>query len=559
MKYLITSALPYINGIKHLGNLVGCLLPSDVYAKYLRLKGEEVLYVCGTDEHGTPAEIAAKKEGITVEEYCKKWHNIQKDLVEKFGVECNYFGRTSDEENIELTQYFAEKLKENGFIEERTTKQVFSVDDNMYLADRYIEGTCPKCGSNRARGDQCDACGTLLDPTDLINPYSVISKSHNLEIRETKHLFLKQSLFVEDLKKWIENDCKDWPDVVKTIALDWLNSRGLEDRCITRDLKWGVPVKGWEGLENKVFYVWFDAPIAYLSMSKKWSELQGQKDKWKEFWYDTKDVKYMQFMGKDNVPFHAINFPVTILGSKEPWKLVDYIKGVYWLNYYNDKFSTSRHYGIFMNDALETYPADYWRYYLMSRIPENKDANFTWEDFAELINKDLADVLGNFINRVFAMIGKNFENYDDVLTYKNFNELDLKYIQKLKDLVKEYNGNFDKIELRKTANTLRNCWALGNEYITETQPWTLKNDKERLATVLNTAMIFMSVYSIISEPFITNTARNLQKALNIENFHDIIEGNFDNFKISNISKPETFFKKITDEEVEENKNKFGYK
>lgn len=559
MKYLITSALPYINGIKHLGTLTGCLLPADVYSKFLRLRGEEVLFICGTDEHGTPAEIGARKDDITPREYCDKWHNIQKDLVEKFGITCDYFGRTSDEENIELTQYFAEKLKENGFIEEKTIKQVFSVDDNMFLADRYIEGTCPKCGSNRARGDQCDNCGALLDPTDLIDPYSSVFGSHNLEVRETKHLYLKQSLFVEDLKNWVENN-KEWPEVVKTIALDWLNSRGLEDRCITRDLKWGVPVNGWEGLENKVFYVWFDAPIAYLSISKKWSKLNPDKKDWKEFWYNAKDTKYIEFMGKDNVPFHTINFPITILGTKEPWKLVDYVKGLYWLNYYNDKFSTSRNYGVFMNDALEIYPADYWRYYLMARIPENKDSNFTWEDFADVINKDLADVFGNFINRTFAMISKNFENYDDILMYKNFNSIDLEYQKKLKSLLEEYNKSFESFELRKAINILRNCWALGNEYITETQPWTLKNDKERLAIVLNNALLFVAVYSWISEPFISNTAKNLQKALNINDcFREILKGDFDKIEIKNIVKPEIFFSKITEEDIEKYKNKFGYK
>lgn len=559
MKYLITSALPYINGVKHLGTLVGCLLPADVYAKFLRLMGEEVLFISGTDEHGTPAEIASKKENLSVEEYCDKWHKIQKDLVEGFGITCDYFGRTSDKENEELTLHFAKKLKENGFLEERTIKQVFSIDDNMFLADRYIEGTCPKCGSNRARGDQCDDCGALLDPTDLINPYSTISGSHNLEVRETKHLYLKQSLFVDELKTWVKNN-KNWPDVVKTIALDWLDSRGLEDRCITRDLKWGIKVKDWEGLEDKVFYVWFDAPIAYLSMSEKWSKLNPNKTNWKEYWYDAKDVKYIQFMGKDNVPFHAINFPITILGSREPWKLVDYIKGLYWLNYYEDKFSTSRHYGIFMDDALKLYPSDYWRYYLMARVPENKDSNFTWEDFADVINKDLADVLGNFINRSFTLINKNFSDVNEITSHNNFEKIDLDYREKLANLLKEYKQSFENFELRKATNTLRACWALGNEYITETQPWTLKENKERLATIFNNILLFLGVYAEISMPIIPDISKKLKEALKLEaNFKEILNGNFNNVKINSIQKPDIFIQKITEEKVTEFKEKFGGK
>ncbi len=557
MKYLITSALPYINGVKHLGTLIGCLLPADVYARFLRLNGNEVLFISGTDEHGTPAEIAAKKENITVEEYCDKWYKIQKNLVDGFDISCDYFGRTSDEENEELTLYFAKRLKENGFLEERTIKQIYSIDDNMSLADRYIEGTCPKCGSNRARGDQCDNCGALLDPTDLIDPYSTISGSHNLEVRETKHLYLKQSMFVDELKKWVK-DNKDWPDVVKTIALDWLESRGLEDRCITRDLKWGIKVKDWKDLEDKVFYVWFDAPIGYLSMSKKWSRLNPQKTDWKEFWYNAQDVKYIQFMGKDNVPFHAINFPITILGSREPWKLVDYIKGLYWLNYYNDKFSTSRHYGIFMDEALKLYPSDYWRYYLMSRIPENKDSNFTWEDFADVINKDLADVLGNFINRSFTMINKNFSNVSEIINSNNFEKIDLDYRDKLTSLLSEYKKSFETLELRKAVSSLRACWCLGNEYISEVQPWTIKEDKNRLATIFNNILLFMAVYTVISEPIIPEISAKLYFSLNLSaNFSEIVNGKFSSIVINSVKKPDIFIQKITDEKIIEFKNKFG--
>ncbi len=560
MKYLITSGIPYVNGVKHLGNLVGSMLPADVYAKYLRAKGENVLFICGTDEHGTPAELAARKANVTPKEYCDKWHKIQKDLCEAFGIEFNYFGRTSDPENHELTQYFAKKLKENGFIEERTIKQIFSIDDNMFLADRYIEGICPKCGSNRARGDQCDACNALLDPTDLINPYSSISKSHNLEIRETRHLYLKQSLFITKLKEWTQSHI-EWPDVVKTIAADWLESRGLEDRCITRDLKWGIPVLDWPGLENKVFYVWFDAPIGYISISKKWSKLNPDAINWKEFWYNTKDTKYIQFIGKDNIPFHTINFPITLMGTNEQWKLVDYIKGVHWLNYYNDKFSTSRHYGIFMDDALKLYPSDYWRYYLMSRIPENKDSNFTWEDFADVINKDLANVLGNFINRIFALINKYFKENLGILSYTNFTTLDQTYRNKLYELVKQYCAVFEQMEFRKAITSLRQAWVLGNEYIAVTEPWTLKNNIERLGTILNNAVHCLAIYGILSEPFIPTTSRAIQHALGLNeiDIRNVYKQKFEILSIKTLDKPQVFFEKISNEDIENYKIQFGGK
>ena len=333
-RILITSALPYINGIKHLGNLVGSQLPSDVYARYMRLRGHEVLHICATDEHGTPAEIAAAKAGKPVAEFCAEMWQVQKDLADGFRLAFDHYGRSSSKRNHELTQHLAGKLYDAGLISEVSEKMVYSNFDGRFLPDRYIEGTCPNCGYDSARGDQCENCTKQLDPTDLLEPRSAISGSTDLEVRETKHLFLRQSELRDRLDKWIDSQ-NGWPILTTSIAKKWLHDGdGLQDRGITRDLDWGIPVKrgieDWPGMEGKVFYVWFDAPIEYISATAEWADATGQNDAaWERWWRDDKgaeDVKYVQFMGKDNVPFHTLSFPATLIGSGEPWKLVNYIK-----------------------------------------------------------------------------------------------------------------------------------------------------------------------------------------------------------------------------------------
>ena len=349
-RHLITSALPYINGVKHLGNLVGSMLPADVYARHQRLRGHDVLFICATDEHGTPAELAAAAAGLSVADYCAEQHEIQADLARRYGLSFDHFGRSSSTQNAELTRHMAEKLREHGMVEERVTDQVYSLDDERFLPDRYIIGTCPYCGYERANGDQCENCARLLEPSDLINPRSAISGSTRLEVRATRHLFIRQSLMADRVREWI-NSHDDWPILVSSIARNWLNV-GLEDRSITRDLKWGIPV-GWPGFENKVFYVWFDAPIEYIGATKEWADIDPAARDWRSWWFDAPDVRYTEFLGKDNIPFHTINFPITLMGTGEPWKLVDYVKGFNYLTYYGGKFSTSQKRGIFMDAALE--------------------------------------------------------------------------------------------------------------------------------------------------------------------------------------------------------------
>ncbi len=350
MRYLVTSATPYINGTKHLGNLVGSLLPADVYTRFLRQQGNEVLFICATDDHGTPAELAALAEGTDVAEYCKKQHDIQKAIYKEFGLSFDYFGRSSSKDNHELTQHFYKKLDENGFIEEKEIVQIYSHEDKRFLPDRYIEGTCPRCKYESARGDQCENCTSVLNPTDLLHPRSAISGSTDLERRETKHLFLKLTKLAPEIRKWVELH-EEWPKLTSSIALKWLNE-GLKDRCITRDLDWGVPVPR-PGFEGKVFYVWFDAPIAYVSSTQTWAAQGSDKNAWKKWWLKGDEVQYTQFMAKDNIPFHTVFWPSVILGTREDWKLADYIKGFNWLTYYGGKFSTSRKHGVFTDQALK--------------------------------------------------------------------------------------------------------------------------------------------------------------------------------------------------------------
>jgi methionyl-tRNA synthetase len=516
-RQLITSALPYINGIKHLGNMVGSMLPADVYARYLRLRGDEVLYICATDEHGTPAELAAKEAGLPVAEFCAQQHEVQKAIYDGFGLSFDYFGRSSSPQNRETTQTIARQLHANGFIEERAIRQVYSIEDGRFLPDRYIVGTCPHCGYDRARGDQCENCTRVLDPTDLINPRSAISGSSELEVRETKHLFLLQSKLADEVEAWVDENGKEWPVLASSIARKWL-TEGLHDRAITRDLEWGVPVPAdtWPELaaEGKVFYVWFDAPIEYIGATREWADAApaGENRDWKSWWYQADDtVRYTQFMGKDNVPFHSVMFPATQLGTRDAWKKVDYLKPFNWLNYYGGKFSTSQQRGIFTDAALEILPADYWRYFLMANAPESDDTNFTWELFASSVNKDLADTLGNFVNRVLSFSRKRFG--DEVPAGRGAGEAEQRLGEQTAELLAEYQAQLDALQFRKAAQALRALWSAGNSYLETKAPWLeAKTDLDGAALTLRTAMNLIHLYAVVSAPFIPSSSAAMRAA-----------------------------------------------
>jgi len=524
-RILITSALPYINGVKHLGNLAGSMLPADVYARAMRLMGHEVLYICATDEHGTPAELAAQDAGIEVADYCAQMHDAQKQAGAMFNLSFDYFGRSSAPSNHALTQHFAQLLEEKGLIEERVSQQVYSKADARFLPDRYVEGTCPNCDFEAARGDQCDNCGKLLDPVDLINPYSAVSGSRDVEIRETNHLYLKQSVMSDKLRSWVKA-AEGWPPLATSIALKWLDE-GLRDRAITRDLKWGIPVtdaagKPRKGFEGKVFYVWFDAPIEYIAATQDWAaqdHVEAAGDNWERWWRTDKgadDVQYVQFMGKDNVAFHTLSFPTTILGSGEPWKLVDRLKAFNWVTWYGGKFSTSGRRGVFMDQALDIAPADCWRWHLMANAPEGSDAAFTWEEFQSSINSDLANVLGNFVNRIAKYTESKFDG--QVPDGGASGEAEAWLISALQERLPALLDYYNNREFRKAMAETRAIWAAGNEYLTLAAPWThYKTDVDQAAIGVRTGLNLAALFAIIAQPIIPDTAGKILDSLNIPN------------------------------------------
>ena len=564
-RHLITSAIPYINGIKHLGNLVGSQLPADLFARYQRARGNEVLFLCATDEHGTPAELAAAKAGKPVAEYCAEMWEVQSEIADGFGLSFDHFGRSSSDENKSLTQHFAAKLDEAGLIREVSETQMYSHADGRFLPDRYIEGTCPSCGFDSARGDQCDNCTKQLDPVDLINPHSTVSGSTELEMRETKHLYLRQSAMKDKLEEWIDTR-EGWPVLTTSIAKKWLNDGdGLQDRGITRDLDWGVPVmKGgepWPGMEGKVFYVWFDAPIEYIACSQEWVNA-GKGEDWQRWWRTDKgaeDVTYTQFMGKDNVPFHTLSFPATILGSGEPWKLVDYIKSFNYLNYDGGQFSTSRGRGVFMDQALKILPADYWRWWLLSNVPETSDSEFTWDNFQAGVNKDLADVLGNFVSRITKFCRSKFG--EAVPEGGEYGEQEEALIADLTAKLRAYEQFMEDKEVRKGAQELRGIWVAGNEYLQSAAPWsTFKENPEKAAAQVRLALNLIRLYAVLSAPFIPGTSRKMLDAMQTQNDAwptDVAVALGELEPGHAFTVPDVLFSKITDDQREEWQERFA--
>jgi methionyl-tRNA synthetase len=567
-RVLITSALPYINGIKHLGNLVGSMLTADVFARFQRARGVETLFVCATDEHGSTTELAALEAGQDVVTFCAEQHAAQAVVCARFGLSWDHFGRSSNRPNHELTQHFARQLWKNGHLELRTTKQVYSKTDKRFLSDRYVIGTCPHCGYPSARGDQCENCTRVLDPADLIDPRSAISGSSDLEIRDSTHLFLKQSQFVPQLREWIASKT-DWPVLVTSIANKWLDE-GLHDRGITRDVEWGVPVPDdiADGkLRGKVFYVWFDAPIEYIGATREWAEANKKGDAWKRWWFgeEAKDVTYYQFMGKDNIPFHTVGFPVTLFGSGEPWKLVDRLKGFNYINYYGGKFSTSQKRGVFMDTALEILPADYWRYYLIANAPEGSDSNFTWDHFASVVNKDLADVLGNFVNRITRFCASRFEGR--VPEEGAYGAEEHALVEELERRVRAYTEHFEAIEFRKAAAELRAIWVAGNEYLTRSAPWTaIKTDRARAAAAVRMGLNLVHIFAHLTWPIMPAIARTIHETIQpVAGGSNIIPWpssamaeELDQLEAGQpISPPAVLFAKITDEQIAEWTERFG--
>lgn len=498
-KYLITSALPYVNGSLHLGHLIGCWLPSDVYARFCRAMGRDVLYICGADEHGTPAIVGAASEGIPVLEYNNKYLEKHLKAVSDFNLSFDRYGRTHTDLQEKLIHELFNCLDKQGLIEERETIQPFSIDDDMFLADRQLVGTCPKCGYDKARGDQCDKCSATYEASELINPHSTISGSSNIEMRKTKNLFFLASKVQNKWKQWLQEHSEKWSKTAKAIANGWANDQ-LLDTSITRDLKWGIPVNK-PGYENKVFYVWFDAPWGYVSIS------QAATDKWAQWWKND-ETFYAQFMGKDNVKFHSIFFPEQELAMNDNWKTVDMLKAMNFLNFEGGKFSKSEKRGIFLDTAISIAPADLWRYTLLSSAPETDDSDFSIRRFADIVNKDLNGMLGNFVSRVCKLTDKNFTNF-----VPSGDEIDAQLKQNVDEKLTQLTQALEKCEFREAISYLRELYAIGNEYMTIYEPWALvkRGETDKAKCVLNNCFQLIDLYSRISAPFIPDTAIKMQK------------------------------------------------
>ena len=568
-RILITSALPYINGVKHLGNLAGSMLPADVYARVMRLLGHEVLYICATDEHGTPAELAAAEANMAVADYCALMHEKQREAGAAFDLSYDWFGRSSSAATGRLTQQFSATLEQNGLIEARMSKQVYSNTDDRYLPDRYVEGTCPNCAFEKARGDQCNNCGKLLDPIDLIDPYSVVSGSHDVEIRETEHLYLRQSEMSDTLRRWVEAQIS-WPPLATSIALKWLDE-GLRDRSITRDLDWGIPVVNANGnprtgFDGKVYYVWFDAPIAYIGATQDWAADNGGD--WERWWRTDQgadDVTYVQFMGKDNVAFHTLSFPTTLMGANlgeegEPWKLVDTLKAFNWVTWYGGKFSTSNRRGVFMDQAIDLAPSDCWRWHLMANAPESSDTAFTWEEFQASVNSDLANVLGNFVNRITKYTISKFDGMVPDGGVPGGHEDWI--IDEVSTRLPQMIAHFEAREFRKALGGMRALWAAGNEYLTRAAPWTHYNrDVDQAAVGVRMGLNLVSLFGIIAQPIIPRAAKSILDALNIPEQHRgwlSFDGWANGLPVGMpVTAPDVLFAKIEDVDVDAWTELFG--
>ncbi|MFA6064548.1 MAG: methionine--tRNA ligase [archaeon] len=545
-KILVTSALPYVNNVPHLGNLIGSVLSADAFSRFMRIDGNEVLFVLGTDEHGTTAEVKALEEGVTPRQLVDKYFIIHKSIYDWFLTSYDCLGRTSSKENAEITQHIFKKLYENGLITEHTITQLYSEKSKKFLSDRFVEGECPYCHASGARGDQCDACGKLLEPIELINPISKIDGTKPV-MKETKHLYIDLPKIEPDLRTWYDTTKKKWSDVAVNITDQWLK-QGLKERCITRDLEWGVkiPLAGWE---NKVFYSWFDAPIGYIGIT-----IENKPDTWKNWWMN-KDVNLYQFMGKDNVPFHAIMFPAFLIGTKENYKLVDYLASTDYLNYEDKKFSKSKSTGVFGDSAKETGIAvDIWRYYLFRIRPESGDSAFEWNDFMIKVNNELVGNFGNFVNRVISLD----EKYNELKkAKKNSNTL----IEKIKPMVKDYQELFKQVKIKDALMKANEISSVGNKYLQDTAPWTLsKTDMPAALSIIAECIDLCKILAVLYHPFTPVASEKIWLMLNESNplVETGIEGSFKEIEEGRQLKKEgILFEKLEEKKMAELKEKFA--
>ena len=539
-RYLVTSALPYANGPIHIGHLAGVYIPSDIYTRYLRMKGVDVISICGSDEHGIPITLKARKEGVTPQEIVDKYHSINKKAFEDFGIAFDIYSRTSNKVHYETASEFFRTLYDKGEFTEKTSEQYYDEEAGCFLADRYIMGTCPHCGNENAYGDQCEKCGTSLSPEDLINPHSTVSGSKPV-LRETLHWYLPLDKYEPWLKKWILEDHKEWKVNVYGQCKSWLD-QGLHPRAVSRDLDWGVPVPV-EGAKGKVLYVWFDAPIGYISATK---ELTPD---WEKYWKD-KETKMVHFIGKDNIVFHCIVFPA-MLKAEGSYILPENVPANEFLNLENDKISTSRNWAVWLHEYLEDFPGkqDILRYSLCANAPETKDNDFTWKDFQARNNNELVAILGNFVNRTLVLTnnyydrkvperGKTDSNDDSVL-----NE-----IRRFKENVETC---LETYRFREALKEAMNLARLGNKYLADAEPWkVIKTDPERVKTIMNIALQITANLTIICEPFLPFSMEKLRGLINLGKLKWEYAGKSDLLTPGHIINiPELLFEKIEDDEI----------
>ncbi len=542
---LVTSALPYANGPIHLGHLAGAYLPSDLYVRYKRLTEEDIIHICGSDEHGVPITIAAEKEGVNPQDIVDRFHERNKQIFEDFGIEFDYYGRTSSETHHETSQAFFKKLYEDGVFVEKTEKQLYDPKAEMFLPDRYVKGTCPHCDYDEAYGDQCESCGTSLSPTDLINPKSAIT-GDTPETRETKHWYLPLGDFQEELEQWLDTR-ENWKPNVMGQVKSWLND-GLADRAVTRDLSWGVPVPV-DDSEGKVLYVWFDAPIGYISATKEWAEKQGDPDRWKTYWQD-EDTDLIHFIGKDNIVFHCIMFPATLMAHGD-YVLPKNVPANEFLNLEGKKLSTSRGWAVWLEDYLEDFDADLLRYALGTTLPETKDSDFSWEGFQNKVNSELADILGNFVFRTTSFTKKYFEG--EVPKLIDPTEEDLETLGQIQNQKEKISAAYEQFKLREAIAETMNLARIGNKYFTEMEPWrTRKEDRIICGNTLHVCLQITAALSVLFDPILPNKMKQLRSELNVSDDTGWKEINSSLLSAGEpIEKGAILFEKIEDEEVEE--------
>ncbi|MEA2103901.1 MAG: methionine--tRNA ligase [Candidatus Cloacimonadota bacterium] len=542
-KYLVTSALPYANGDLHIGQIAGAYLPADIFVRYLKLKGENVLYICGTDEHGAPISIKAEAEGITPQELVDKYHKIIKKSFKGLEINFDNFSGTARPINDKLSQEFFLNLYNKGYIEKKISQQFYCEHDKRFLSDRYVEGICPNCGAEGARGDQCDSCGKLIETIKLGNPVCKICGNTPI-IKETTHWYLNLPKFENKLKKWLDTK-KYWKENVRNFILGWIKS-GLKERAITRDINWGVPVP-LEDAKGKVLYVWFDAPIGYISSTIEWAEKIGKPEKWKEYWLDPQ-TKMIHFLGKDNIPFHTIIWPSMLMEQEKEFILPYDVPANEYLNIQGEKISTSRNLAVWVGDYLKYFDGELLRYVLAAIAPENKDSDFTWSNFQIKVNSELANILGNLANRVFTFSKRYFGGV--IQKPNEFSELSQTTLIGANEIVTEIDEAYSNYQVRKAAKLCLDIARLGNKYFDETKPWEkIKKDKNQAAETLYVCSELLRKISIVLSPILPRKMQELHKMMNLP-VEDLWDKYNDGFEKIHIDKIQPLFAKIDDQDIE---------